>query len=285
MCRNFLQTGNCNNPKCTFAHTENELRTTSFFHKTKMCKFADTGRCKHGSECRFAHDASELGPQEAAPGSEKAENVPMTADPSGLEEQVSVPAPPPGLSAPPGLSKPDIAAEERTRRGGDKMGSRHCTTLMVTNLPTFLTQAALLNMLEDQTVEGCTAAAFDFFYCPWDTQADSSLGYAIINFFSRSQAAVFEQRWSNQPLLPQTHGAKKLKITPAALQGRSANIRHFAGFNLVSQADLRFRPLVRPTPNEELRPMALGHEMTAARDALETPSKAARISLSLSNSL
>jgi len=149
--------------------------------------------------------------------------------------------------------------DERGRRMERRSGGRHCTTVMLTNVPNFLTQGALISLFEDLTA--CMRGAFDFFYCPWDPQADCNLGYAIINFFSRTVAAEFEQQWSKQPLLPRTSGSKRLRIVPAALQGRAANLRHFSGFGLAHHADARFRPLVRAGPNEELRPMATATEI------------------------
>lgn len=156
-------------------------------------------------------------------------------------------------------------AEERNRqkRSGDRANQRHCTTLMLTNVPQFLTQGALVSLLEDLTVY--MRGAFDFFYCPWDPYQNYNLGYAIVNFFARSVAADFENEWSNQPLLPGIAGAKRLRIVPAALQGRAANLRHFSGFSLAHHTDARFRPLVRMVPDQQLRPMAIAEEMADAR--------------------
>ncbi|CAE8635115.1 unnamed protein product, partial [Polarella glacialis] len=115
------------------------------------------------------------------------------------------------------------------------------------------------------TVNVGSRGAFDFFYCPWDPYQDKNLGYAIVNFFARSSAADFEVQWSNQFLLPRTHGTKRLRIVPAALQGRAANLRHFSGFSLAHHSDPRFRPLVRTAPHEQLRPMSLAEEITGNR--------------------
>jgi len=131
--------------------------------------------------------------------------------------------------------------------------------MMLTNLPPFLTQGALISLLEDLSTY--MRGAFDFFYCPWDPYQDRNLGYAIVNFFMRSVAAEFEKQWANQPLLPGTHGSKRLRIMPAALQGRAANLRHFSGFSLAHHVDPRFRPLVRAGPKESLQPMALSEEI------------------------
>jgi hypothetical protein len=136
---------------------------------------------------------------------------------------------------------------------------------MISSIPNFLTQGAVVSLLEDLTE--CMRGAFDFFYCPWNPNQDRNLGYAIINFFSRSAAADFERRWANEPLLPGTHGARKVRLVPSALQGRAANLRHFSGFSLAHHHDPRFRPLVRAAPDEALRPMALPEEILHGRVA------------------
>jgi len=158
--------------------------------------------------------------------------------------------------------------DDRSRRlRGERVPGRHCTTTMVTNVPSFLTQGALVSLLEDFTP--CMRGAFDFFYCPWDPFQDRNLGYAIINFLSRPAAADFERQWGNQPLLPGAQGGKRLRIVPAALQGRAANLRHFSGFSLAHHEDPRFRPLVRAAGNEPLRPMALSEELVQAQQVVQ----------------
>lgn len=135
--------------------------------------------------------------------------------------------------------------------------------MMLTNVPTFLTQGALVSLLEDLTKD--MRGAFDFFYCPWDPYEDKNLGYAIVNFFSRSSAADFERFWANKPLLEGGRGTKKLRLMPAALQGRAANLRHFSGFSLAHHADERFRPLVRAGVGATLRPMAVYYDSADPR--------------------
>lgn len=157
-----------------------------------------------------------------------------------------------------GLGPEERGSRRAERRAAERLPARHCSTMMLTNVPTFLTPGALVSLLEDLTL--CMRGAFDFFFCPWDPIQDRNLGYAIINFFSRATAAEFERKWENQPLLPRNQSTKRLRIVPAALQGRSANLRHFSGFSLAHHEDPRFRPLVRAAPNQPLRPMAISQE-------------------------
>jgi hypothetical protein len=328
MCREFLQSGQCNNPGCRYAHSEVQLRTTETFFKTKVCRFAARGRCKHGQACRFAHNAGELTiiAEDNAQGVDEdlndqqnsPQNYPLWAmngsEPggngsgsdsnfggsggggsgdaqfvggrdggsqqgSGNSDQSTRADTTAQVSTPEGSG--DSGQEEnhlsqflnqgsrrrnqndegrrQDRRAVESSSGRHCTTMMLTNVPSFLTQGALVSLLEDLTK--CVRGTFDFFYCPWDPYQDRNLGYAIVNFFSRAIAADFERQWSNKHLLAGCRGSKRLRIMPAALQGRANNIRHFSGFSLASHADPRFRPLIRAGPGEPLRPMAVAPEM------------------------
>eukprot|EP00931_Biecheleriopsis_adriatica_P055724 TRINITY_DN3300_c0_g1_i2.p1 TRINITY_DN3300_c0_g1~~TRINITY_DN3300_c0_g1_i2.p1 ORF type:complete len:710 (-),score=112.41 TRINITY_DN3300_c0_g1_i2:120-2249(-) len=335
MCKTFLTCGNCDIPNCAFAHDERELRTTAGFFKTKMCRFASSGRCKHGASCRFAHDPQEL-PQPVPAGQQQLQarrsqprpQAPMQADTphawedvgrQGSDSQANARGMSPGFQmgsggsnrrgarsttgsdwtsdhvsnrdtgsdqstradtsasvltpegsgdsgpeeqTPAALARRNSVPEDRNRqrRGAERAPGRQCTTMMITNVPQFLTQGALVSLLEDLTVY--MRGAFDFFYCPWDSKQDRNLGYAIVNFFARSVAAEFQSQWSSQVFLPGTPGAKRLRIVPAALQGRAANLRHFSGFDLARHVDPRFRPLVRVSPHEQLRPMAIAEEIT-----------------------
>jgi hypothetical protein len=131
--------------------------------------------------------------------------------------------------------------------------------MMVINLPNFLTQPTLVALLEDLTP--CMRGTFDFFYCPWDIAHNRNLGYAIVNFFSRDTAAEFGRQWTNQTLLPKSQCSMRLRIIPAALQGRASNIKHFSGFSLAQMDDPDFRPLIRASMTEALKPMSIAREL------------------------
>jgi hypothetical protein len=57
-CEAFAQ-GKCNDPDCSFAHGEEELRLSPNF-KNKLCKWFSKGKCRNGSDCGFAHGTEEL---------------------------------------------------------------------------------------------------------------------------------------------------------------------------------------------------------------------------------
>jgi len=137
--------------------------------------------------------------------------------------------------------------------GGAPRSMNHLTTVMMMNVPCFLTQGSLVSLLED--LSPCMCGTFDFFYCPWDPAKDSNLGYAIINFFSGDCAAEFEQEWSKKHLLAGCRGSKRLRIVPATLQGRDVNIQYFATYDLAQHSNPRFRPLIRASSSDPLRPI------------------------------
>ena len=65
LCRSWIETGACRyGSKCQFAHGQEELRPLPRHpkYKTKVCKnFAENGSCPYGSRCRFIHERTRTG--------------------------------------------------------------------------------------------------------------------------------------------------------------------------------------------------------------------------------
>eukprot|EP00820_Chromera_velia_P010601 Cvel_21983.t1-p1 / transcript=Cvel_21983.t1 / gene=Cvel_21983 / organism=Chromera_velia_CCMP2878 / gene_product=hypothetical protein / transcript_product=hypothetical protein / location=Cvel_scaffold2116:29829-33600(+) / protein_length=897 / sequence_SO=supercontig / SO=protein_coding / is_pseudo=false len=65
MCKAIERGYACHNPYCTFAHSRQELRTSTVAHfKSRQCKFFHKGKCLDGENCRFLHapfEASDSG--------------------------------------------------------------------------------------------------------------------------------------------------------------------------------------------------------------------------------
>lgn len=139
--------------------------------------------------------------------------------------------------------------------GGTNRATQHLTTVMLLNVPQFMTQGSLVSLLED--LSNYMSATFDFFHCPWDPAKECNLGYAIINFYSGSYAAMFEREWSRKHLLAGCSGSRPLKIVPAPFQGLAANIQHYMSFGTALSANPRFRPLVRNFSDAALRPLTI----------------------------
>jgi hypothetical protein len=123
-------------------------------------------------------------------------------------------------------------------------------TMILSNVPAFMTGGALLSLFEDLSVN--TRGSFDFFYCPWDPNQKCNLGYIVVNFFTEAAGAEFKREWSNRDFCK-----RRLRIMPAGLQGLRACVQYFSNFSLANQEDPRFRPFVRGSPTDPVRPMAL----------------------------
>jgi len=148
--------------------------------------------------------------------------------------------------------------------------SPDATTMLVTNIPNYLTQGALLSLLED--LNHSVRGAYDFFYCPWDEEKGQNLGYAIFDFKDASLAATFQKTWSNTELCRgAVRGQKPLKVIKASLQGFQANIEYFSHVEITHATDVRFRPLYR---NEQgnLLPLQL-LSLSANQQAADIPTK------------
>lgn len=150
--------------------------------------------------------------------------------------------------------RPPRPQKDASAAQGVKSADRGVQTLLICNVPAFLTQTSLFALLQDITA--CMQGHCDFFYCPWDDAGEGNLGYAILNFASAALAAEFRQQWSGRALL----GTDPLRIVPATLQGREANERHFSAFPVARGADKRFRPLVSVGPQAAMQPMMLPGE-------------------------
>mmetsp|Transcript_71114 Transcript_71114/g.144459 ORF Transcript_71114/g.144459 Transcript_71114/m.144459 type:complete len:682 (-) Transcript_71114:66-2111(-) len=151
-------------------------------------------------------------------------------------------------------------AEKYMKAQGPRSGASptpKVTTLLITNIPAYLTQGALLSMFEDLTEE--MRDNFDFFYCPWDAKEGHNLGYALLNFPDANDAAAFQRRWTNKDLCRGGRNQKPLKVMKAALQGLQANLDYFSMVEIAQCSDLRFRPLYRD-PSGNLQPLQLACE-------------------------
>jgi tristetraprolin len=99
LCRTFSESGRCRyGAKCQFAHGLSELRQANRHpkYKTELChKFYLQGRCPYGSRCHFIHNPNE---DLAAPGQPHVlrQSISFSGLPSGRRTS----PPPPGLAGP-----------------------------------------------------------------------------------------------------------------------------------------------------------------------------------------
>jgi len=153
------------------------------------------------------------------------------------------------------------AKERRPQKETDSFGQSKVTTLLITNIPTYLTQGALLSMFED--LNYAMRGAYDFYYCPWDEKMGHNLGYTILNFVDPNDAAAFQSTWSNKELCRGGRGQKPLRVMKASVQGLHANLAYFSTVEIAPCTDLRFRPLYRDADGI-LQPLPLNTPSSAA---------------------
>jgi len=97
-----------------------------------------------------------------------------------------------------------------------------CTTVMIRNIPNEYTQDELIAEVSQSM--GATDT-FDFFYLPWDSQNNSNVGYAFVNFLHSSTAQKAVRVFSSYKFkLPQS--TKVAQVSPAHIQGLENNLRH-----------------------------------------------------------
>mmetsp|Transcript_90158 Transcript_90158/g.255539 ORF Transcript_90158/g.255539 Transcript_90158/m.255539 type:complete len:205 (+) Transcript_90158:50-664(+) len=85
LCKRLIQNGVCDNPGCTFAHDEEELRLPPAkiaAFRTKTCRFfVETGSCKLGSRCSFSHDIPDHMSGSAGSSAQSADYDPLEVPP------------------------------------------------------------------------------------------------------------------------------------------------------------------------------------------------------------
>jgi len=291
----FFQQGRCDRgERCAFAHSADELRERTDSSHTNLCRRPPDRGCKESESnsvdelqgTRFAHSVQEhrraseeaasaarLGSRAEGPHA-KCLTVPHGTqrlafiDDSGSSSSTSLDTGPtdvPGSehtnSDPSSASQKDPLSHSSTSAPVKKQPLEKTTTLLVTGVPVFLTQGALLAMFEDlmHTMRG----ACDFFHCPWDDALSRNLGYAIINFPSDQDATAFTGRWANHDLCP----GQTVRVVPASRQGLQPNIDHF--LRVRRSAEQRFWPLFRDRTGM-LQPLARKIDSRAPRSLLRT---------------
>mmetsp|Transcript_70132 Transcript_70132/g.226980 ORF Transcript_70132/g.226980 Transcript_70132/m.226980 type:complete len:409 (+) Transcript_70132:78-1304(+) len=83
-----------------------------------------------------------------------------------------------------GSGSPRAGRQARGKPAGEVAAARPKTTVLLRNVPSTFTRAALLELLEDEGFEG----TYDFVYMPMDFGSKVCLGYAFVNFASHCDA-------------------------------------------------------------------------------------------------
>mmetsp|Transcript_25981 Transcript_25981/g.60059 ORF Transcript_25981/g.60059 Transcript_25981/m.60059 type:complete len:208 (-) Transcript_25981:52-675(-) len=120
------------------------------------------------------------------------------------------------------------------------------TTLIVANLPPYVTQ----EMLVERLIETGFAESFNFVYVPRVFSSGASRGYAFVNFESAGGAATLLSEWSGLRLWPtQTKGVYVGKADAQGLEALKA-LCHKQKLQRVKNPS--FRPYFKQTPESTL---------------------------------
>jgi len=105
----------------------------------------------------------------------------------------------------------------------DRWGPK-TTTVMIRQIPRWLTQQMLVAEVENQGFHDC----FNFLYLPWERKRNHNMGYAFINFVQAKGAIAFKEVFDGLYLNSEMEmRSKPLRVHPAAVQGYQANHQHF----------------------------------------------------------
>jgi len=198
------------------------------------------------------------------PRSEHTGSHPTTSDSSSTNNVHTTGA----TSSAGGTATSNPTGEQRSKRKTQKPPKEAMvTTLLVINVPIYLTQGALLSMLEDLTQS--MRGNYDFYYCPWNEQEGRNTGYAILNFPDPNHALDFQRHWTNRLLCRGGRG-RPIRVLRASVQGLEANLEYFSRVEISACSDLRFRPLYRDA-NSMLQPLPLDVSPHSAEQFIEPP--------------
>jgi len=179
--------------------------------------------------------------------------------------------PPPGLSAPPGLSPgtkaprpvqleqllpppaggapqpptvvaappaPSHATEGTSGKASDPFPAG-TTTVMLRNIPNRYTPEELLEEMLGHGFEGC----FDFFYLPTDFGTKKNMGYGFLNLSTPALAESFRCTFDRRRLTRYVT-QKVLEMSPAVTQGFQANVMKYLKHQAGRVQNPWFRPMI-----------------------------------------
>ena len=113
------------------------------------------------------------------------------------------------------------------------------TTVMIKNIPTFISQVELLEKINKNY-----STAYNFFYLPIDFNKQVNAGFAFINFKSAKLIINFFQEFDTRPWNFQGSLKKIGFISYARIQGFRSICEHFEKSNIMNQVDDKVKPII-----------------------------------------
>eukprot|EP00928_Gymnodinium_smaydae_P062673 TRINITY_DN46486_c0_g1_i1.p1 TRINITY_DN46486_c0_g1~~TRINITY_DN46486_c0_g1_i1.p1 ORF type:complete len:467 (-),score=75.49 TRINITY_DN46486_c0_g1_i1:135-1535(-) len=115
-------------------------------------------------------------------------------------------------------------------------GSMGCTTVMIRNIPEYMTQAQLLDEMDKNGFKDL----YDFCYMPSSFSNGRGKGFAFTNFVSAEAAEKMFQTWHGRH-----YGECRLNISVAEIQGLEANLAKWSSPRMQRIKNPRLKPFVR----------------------------------------
>jgi hypothetical protein len=113
------------------------------------------------------------------------------------------------------------------------------TTLMIKNIPNFITQSDLLEIINRNF-----ATCYNFFYLPIDFNRNQNAGYAFINFKVAKFIVKFYLEYENKPWEFSGCQNKVCYLSYARIQGFRSITEHFNKSNIMKQVDEKVKPII-----------------------------------------
>lgn len=113
------------------------------------------------------------------------------------------------------------------------------TTLMIKNIPTYITQVDLLKLINKNY-----STTYNFFYLPIDFNKKLNAGYAFINFRTSKHIINFFLEFDNKPWNLPSSNNKICYLSYARIQGFKSIREHFHKSNIMKQVDQKVKPII-----------------------------------------
>jgi len=123
----------------------------------------------------------------------------------------------------------NVKAAAFVPKGGDQR-----TTVMMRNLPTALSRAKLIDLLEEKGFEG----QFDLLYLPMDFKTKCNFGFAFVNLTTYENALRFSHVFHNFASWPSSGCRKVCAVCWGEVQGLHANVVSYQNSAVMRKQDV-----------------------------------------------
>lgn len=163
-----------------------------------------------------------------------------------VPSMASVPATPPGCFINTRTSVPETQCDHGN--SSTEEPNQDVTTLMIRNLPTSLSQSALIEELDASGFAGL----YDFVYMPSVFDTGEGKGFAFVNLVSVAAAGALVGKWHKSRRFGIKINDPSLNLSPAAVQGFAANVKKWNAPRMRRVRNPNLRPFVVSDPTKPI---------------------------------